>query len=135
MHDRWKATAGQINRFRKKTLGLRSTNLAMMSEAKIPYIYNFSPSVVPKPNDWKDFICVAGYFFLDTPAKELEKGLMDFITKAREDGKKIVYVGFGSIVVPDSVGMTKAVIAAGAGQSLLPRRSSPFSYSLAGTRY
>ena len=90
----------------------------MLSEAKIPYIYNFSPSVVPKPNDWKDFICVAGYFFLETPARELDAGLVLFIEKAREDGKKIVYVGFGSIVVPDPIAMTKAVIAAGAGQSL-----------------
>ena len=90
----------------------------MLNEAKIPYIYNFSPSVVPPPSDWADWIIVAGYFFLDTPGtKELDPGLMEFIKRARVDGKKIVYVGFGSIVVPDPIGMTKAVIAAGAGQS------------------
>lgn len=35
---------------------------------------------------------------------------MEFITKAREDGKAIIYIGFGSIVVPDSTAVTKAVV-------------------------
>jgi len=34
---------------------------------------------------------------------------MDFIAKARADGKPIIYIGFGSIVVPDAAAMTRAV--------------------------
>ena len=36
--------------------------------------------------------------------------LVDFITSAHSQGKKIVYIGFGSIVVSDPKSMTKCVI-------------------------
>ncbi|KAG8929001.1 hypothetical protein FRC02_006129 [Tulasnella sp. 418] len=39
----WKATAPQINRWRKRTLGLKSTNLEQLQQGKIPFLYNFSP--------------------------------------------------------------------------------------------
>lgn len=107
----WKATAQQVNRWRNKTLGLPNTNLEKMQPNKVPFLYNFSPSVVAPPLDFSDWIRVTGYWFLDegqeyTPPKELE----DFIAKAREDGKKIVYVGFGSIIVNDPAKMTREVI-------------------------
>ena len=107
----WKAIAGQVNRWRKKDLGLRSTSLDKMQPNKVPFLYNFSPSVVIPPLDYSDWIRVTGYWFLDeasdwTPARELT----DFITKARTDGKKIVYIGFGSIVVSDPAALTKTVV-------------------------
>lgn len=40
------------------------------------------------------------------------EGLMEFIAQAREDGKAVIYIGFGSIVVPDATAVTKAVVAA-----------------------
>ena len=107
----WKAIAGQVNRWRKRELGLRSTSLDKMQPNKIPFLYNFSPSVVVPPLDYSDWIRVTGYWFLDeasdwTPSEELT----DFIRKAREDGKKIVYIGFGSIVVSDPAALTKTVV-------------------------
>ena len=107
----WKAIAGQVNRWRKKELGLRSTNLDKMQPNKVPFLYNFSPSVVVPPLDYSDWIRVTGYWFLDeasdwTPAKDLT----DFIAKAREDEKRIVYIGFGSIVVSDPAALTKTVV-------------------------
>ena len=107
----WKAIAGQVNRWRKKELGLRSTNLEKMQPNKVPFLYNFSPSVVVPPVDYSDWIRVTGYWFLDessdwTPPKEL----MDFIANARADGKKLVYIGFGSIVVSDPAALTKTVV-------------------------
>ena len=107
----WKAIAGQVNRWRKKELNLPSTNLDKLQPNKVPFLYNFSPSVVVPPLDYSDWIRVTGYWFLDeasdwTPQKEL----MDFIQKAREDGKKIVYIGFGSIVVSDPAALTKTVV-------------------------
>ena len=107
----WTAIAGQVNRWRKKELGLRSTNLDKLHPNKVPFLYNFSPSVVVPPLDYSDWIRVTGYWFLDeasdwTPPKELT----DFIGKARSDGKKIVYIGFGSIVVSDPVALTKTVV-------------------------
>ena len=107
----WKAIAGQVNRWRKRELGLQATSLEKMQPNKVPFLYNFSPSVVIPPLDYSDWIRVTGYWFLNegmnwTPPKNLS----DFIDKARADGKKIVYVGFGSIVVQDSVALTNTII-------------------------
>lgn len=107
----WKAIAGQINRWRKKELSLPRTSLEKMQPNKVPFLYNFSPSVVVPPLDYSDWIRVTGYWFLDegtdyTPPKEIS----DFIAKARADGKKLVYIGFGSIVVSDSAALTKTVV-------------------------
>ena len=107
----WTAIAGQVNRWRKKELGLRSTNLDKLHPNKVPFLYNFSPSVVVPPLDYSDWIRVTGYWFLDeasdwTPPKELT----NFLRKARSDGKKVVYIGFGSIVVSDPAALTKTVV-------------------------
>lgn len=107
----WKAIAGQVNRWRKKELGLRSTNMDKMQPNKVPFLYNFSPHVVVPPLDYSDWVRVTGYWFLDeasdwTPPKEL----VEFINRARADGKKLVYIGFGSIVVSDPAALTKTVV-------------------------
>ncbi|KAL9019480.1 MAG: hypothetical protein Q9185_003272 [Variospora sp. 1 TL-2023] len=107
----WKAIAGQVNRWRKTELGLRSTNLDKLQPNKVPFLYNFSPSVVVPPLDYSDWIRVTGYWFLDeasdwTPPEDLS----NFIKQARADGKRIVYIGFGSIVVSDPAALTKTVV-------------------------
>lgn len=108
----WKATAHQINRWRRRLLGLPNTSLEKLQVNKVPFLYNFSPYVVPPPLDYSDWIRVTGYWFLDEGNKNWEppKELTDFIDKARRDGKKLVYVGFGSILVPDPAKMTQEVI-------------------------
>lgn len=107
----WKAIAGQINRWRKKDLGLQRTSLEKMQPNKVPFLYNVSPSVVVPPIDYSDWIRITGYWYLNegenwAPPKELA----DFIAKARADKKKIVYIGFGSIVVSDSAALTRTVV-------------------------
>lgn len=109
----WKAIAGQVNRWRQKELGLSATTLEKLQPNKVPFLYAFSPSVVVPPLDYSDWIRVTGYWFLDegsaadwTPPKELT----DFIKTARADGKKLVYVGFGSIVVQDSAALMNIII-------------------------
>lgn len=107
----WRATSGQINRWRKKVLGLKSTDQETMSINKVPFLYNFSPAVVPKPLDWDDDITITGYWNLEnsdmdwSPPASLEA----FMTQAKEDGKPIVYIGFGSIIVPDPAAVTKSI--------------------------
>lgn len=56
-----------------------------------------------------------GYWFLndaDVSSKKWEppQDLLDFMNEARNAGKKVVYIGFGSIVVPDPKAMTRCVI-------------------------
>jgi sterol 3beta-glucosyltransferase len=111
----WKAISGQVNRWRKKQLGLGNTHLGLLQTNKIPFLYNFSPSVVAPPLDYSDWTRITGYWFLDedewTPPDEFET-LKAFMRKARDDEKKLVYIGFGSIVVDDPAAMTKAVVEA-----------------------
>ncbi|KAJ5386147.1 hypothetical protein N7509_008688 [Penicillium cosmopolitanum] len=107
----WKAIAGQVNRWRNNELGLKGTSLDKMQPNKVPFLYNYSPSVVPPPLDYPDWIRITGYWFLNegsdwTPPADLA----NFIARARADGKKIVYIGFGSIVVSDPAALTKTVI-------------------------
>ncbi|KAI0269895.1 hypothetical protein BC834DRAFT_967621 [Gloeopeniophorella convolvens] len=108
----WTATSSQINRWRKHTLGIGHTDMGHLAQSKIPFIYNFSQAVVPKPLDWGDATVVSGYWFLDNP----ELGwtppptLVAWMAKARADGKPIVYIGFGSITVPNPKLITERII-------------------------
>jgi sterol 3beta-glucosyltransferase len=107
----WSAIAGQINQFRKTVLGLRSTSMIKMQANLRPFLYMVSPSVLVPPLDWPDWIRVTGYWFLNSPPDYKPPDDLDaFLKRARKDGKKIVYIGFGSIVVEDSAALTKAVI-------------------------
>jgi len=107
----WTATAGQINRWRKQSLGIQATSLDKLQTNKVPFLYNFSPSVVVKPLDFPHWIRITGYWFLDEGSSyKPPKELTDFIAQARADRKKLVYVGFGSIVVDDSAALTQTVV-------------------------
>ncbi|KAE8541715.1 hypothetical protein D1P53_001886 [Cryptococcus gattii VGV] len=110
----WKATAPQINRWRKKHLNLKPTDLSTLSITKVPFLYNFSPSVVPKPLDWHDDVIVTGYWNLEDSDRDWvpPAALEEFIVKANEKGRPIVYIGFGSIVVPQPDEMTQSIIKA-----------------------
>lgn len=111
----WRATSGQVNRWRRKTLGIRSTNLETMQQHKIPFLYNFSPVVVPPPLDWRENIHVTGYWWLDNPDDstaskwEPPADLLAFLDRAKAESKKVVFVGFGSIIIPDPLEMTRVV--------------------------
>ena len=98
----WLMFRSHMNRWRKARPGLRKLGfgnpLGRMSKQGIPWLYGFSPSVVPAPTDWPGTAAVCGYWF--TPP---EKGwkpparLVDFLGS----GPPPVYVGFGSMVGSD----------------------------------
>ncbi|KEP53307.1 UDP-glucose:sterol glycosyltransferase [Rhizoctonia solani 123E] len=114
----WRGISGQVNRWRRQTLRLPSTNLDKLEQHKVPFLYNFSPTVVPPPLDWYEWIRITGYWFLDDPDDSGSKkwtpppDLVTFMETARRDGKKIVYIGFGSIVVSDPDAMTQCIVEA-----------------------
>ncbi|KAF7299097.1 Glycosyltransferase family 1 protein [Mycena indigotica] len=111
----WTATSGQINRWRKHTLQIPHTDLSHLDQGKIAFIYNFSTAVVPKPLDWGDAINVSGYWFLDNPEGANwtpPEDLVHWMDKARSDGKPIVYIGFGSITVPNPNRVTARIVKA-----------------------
>ncbi|CAA7259988.1 unnamed protein product [Cyclocybe aegerita] len=113
----WRATAGQINRWRRNILRLGPTSLDKMEPHKIPFLYNFSPHVVPPPLDWPEWIRVTGYWTLEDADVSAKKwtppsSLVQFVDNAHSTGHKVVYIGFGSIVVSDPKAMTHCVVEA-----------------------
>jgi len=92
-----------LAKFRTEELGLPSTFLRnnyirARKLHSIPFMYCFSPVLVPFPSDWdRALIDIVGFFFLDStkpdfkPDPELEAFLAE--------KEKPVYIGFGSLVV------------------------------------
>ncbi|KAJ7212149.1 glycosyltransferase family 1 protein [Mycena pura] len=111
----WTATSGQINRWRRNVLKIGNTDMGHLAQSKIAFIYNFSTAVVPKPLDWGDAITISGYWFLDNPEGFdwiPPPELVEWMAKARKDGKPLVYIGFGSITVPHPNKVTARIVKA-----------------------
>ncbi len=101
----------QVDRWRHETLGLPvlSWREEIRALRRLPHILGYSPTVLPKPRDWADWIHVTGYWFLDqpstyTPPVELETFLASKPTP--------IAIGFSSQVGRETAEATKAVIAA-----------------------
>lgn len=98
----WQGLGDTINTFRKRDLRLDTLPDRVASSAldalRIPWTYCWSPGLLPKPSDWRSHIEISGFYFLDSdnsyvPPKELQ----DFLNA----GEPPVYMGFGSVVIPD----------------------------------
>ncbi|KAL1918991.1 uncharacterized protein VTP21DRAFT_2372 [Calcarisporiella thermophila] len=113
-HILYRATAYQTNRFRKEVLDLPPTTLEKLDLYRVPYLYAFSPTIVPHPPDWMDWIHTTGYWFLEqserdwSPPEDLEL----FLENARAENRPLVYIGFGSILVDDPDQLTETIIEA-----------------------
>ncbi|KAI5966737.1 ATG26 [Candida pseudojiufengensis] len=110
----WKGIQSQVNKWRVNELDLPKTNLSRMQQTKVPFLYNVSPCIMPPANDFPDWVKVTGYWFLDEGGDEYKppKELVEFMNSAARDNKKLVYIGFGSIVVNDATSLTKAIVEA-----------------------
>ncbi|NOY98692.1 MAG: glycosyltransferase family 1 protein [Chloroflexi bacterium] len=95
----WRIIRPLINRWRERTLGLppypRQSPFKGWQEQPLPFLYGFSPSVVPPPAEWGERVHVTGYWFLDGSADwQPPAALTDFLAS----GPPPVYIGFGSMV-------------------------------------
>lgn len=95
------AGRGWVNRWRVEQLRLPPLPLKSLLRAAgggaVPQLHGFSPSVVARPADWKDWQHVTGYWFLDDAEEWTPPaGLAEFLAA----GEPPVYVGFGSMVDP-----------------------------------
>lgn len=106
----WEGIGDLINKFRKRLLGLDpldgSRAPSLIPRLQIPYSYLWSPSLLPKPDDWGENIDVCGFSFLSSgsdyrPPEDLEVFL--------NQGPAPIYIGFGSIVVDDAAKLTRTV--------------------------
>lgn len=75
---------------------------------RIPFTYCWSPSLMPKPLEWPAHIDVCGFFFRSMPDYTPPPDLDAFL----RNGSPPVYIGFGSIVIEDSAGMTALILQA-----------------------
>lgn len=100
LHGAWRRARG-LPRF--------PSLLAAYERAGLPYLYGYSPSVVPPPADWRGRQIVSGYWFLPReedfrPSPELARFL--------SEGEPPVYVGFGSMADGDHQEVTRIVVEA-----------------------
>lgn len=106
----WRAIATRTNAFRKNKLKIPATSYEKLEVWKIPYLYSFSPNIVPSPLDWLDWIHCTGYWFLDNPQTgwKPEEKLKAFVES--KDTRPLVYIGFGSIIVSDPKEITRIIV-------------------------
>jgi UDP:flavonoid glycosyltransferase YjiC (YdhE family) len=91
----WLPWRGVINEWRTRTLGLRplplSGSFSALYARGVPFVYGFSPRVVPRPVDWPATHTIAGYWSLPSAP------LADDVQRFLDAGPPPVYVSFGSM--------------------------------------
>jgi UDP:flavonoid glycosyltransferase YjiC (YdhE family) len=110
----WRSVQQPINQWRHLTLQLPPvspwlTPPTRMQQRQIPFLYGYSPVVLPKPSDWSEHLHVTGYWFLDRPANwQPPEDLVAFLAA----GSPPIYVGFGSMRTGDPEALTALVLEA-----------------------
>jgi sterol 3beta-glucosyltransferase len=119
----------KLNQFRKE-IGLPPANvMKALLQADLLAITAISQLLIKQPADWPPQAHVTGFFFLPPTARERPgvnerpEGLEEWLAK----GNKPVYIGFGSIPIPDKTKflrtleavLTKKRVVLGAGWSVL----------------
>jgi sterol 3beta-glucosyltransferase len=98
----WQPFRRAINRWRWERLGLHPIPFrgpfGLLYRERYPWIYGFSPSVIPRPPDWPDWVHVSGYWFLELREDWSPPGrVLDFLAA----GPPPVCIGFGSMIDRD----------------------------------
>ncbi len=101
----------QLDEWRTQTLGLAPLpwRRHVREVRRLPHLFGYSPSVLPRPRDWAPWVHVPGYWFLDdpghyTPPAELARFLAS--------GEPPVVIGFSSQVSGDAATLTRTVVEA-----------------------
>lgn len=107
----WQGLGDVINSWRKG-IGLEpvpnTEGPLLASTLSVPFTYCWSPALIPKPADWPANIDVSGFFFREPPDYTPSDDLRAFL----DAGDPPVYIGFGSIVLDDSVAMSSLILEA-----------------------
>ncbi len=95
----------QLNEFRR-SLGLepvKGSLLKKIAKEKTPNLYAISPSLLPRPADWPPPSQLTGFLHLpkDKRAQSSLDAISPALTRWLQTGEKPIYIGFGSIPVPD----------------------------------
>ncbi len=109
----WSVIRPLQRRWREDELGLaplpRRPPLASFLREGLPFLYGYSPSVIPRPAEWSELLAVCGYWFLDRQEEwRPPQALVEFI----EAGPPPVYIGFGSMASGDPEETARIVLEA-----------------------
>lgn len=109
----WQIVKSHHDRWRRLRLGLGPLPFLVPfwrhRKQGIPYLYGYSPSVIPIPPRWHSTRVVCGYWFLDRPEEWRPPAeLCAFL----ENGPPPLYVGFGSMLSTDRERLTSIVLKA-----------------------
>jgi UDP:flavonoid glycosyltransferase YjiC (YdhE family) len=72
-----------------------------------PFVFGFSPTVVPRPLDWPPHLRVSGFWL---PPRS-QAALPDAVSAFLDAGPPPVYAGFGSMRPPDPPALARAIVA------------------------
>jgi sterol 3beta-glucosyltransferase len=114
LHTAWPVLGGPFNRWRTARFGLPPwrSMLEMLNARRqfgTPWLYGYSPLVLPKPPDWDESHHITGYWFLEPqPNWQPAAELVHFL----ESGPPPVYVGFGSMSDKDPERRTRLALRA-----------------------
>lgn len=102
----WSYSKSTINDLRQNILGLpkvpRKGPFPILAENKVPVLYGYSPSIIPKPSDWGNHINITGYWFLKHNRNwKPDPSLLSYI----DSGPPPIFFGLGSL----DFGITKGI--------------------------
>jgi sterol 3beta-glucosyltransferase len=101
-----------LNQWRKNVLGLPPLSfigrLHELGSLRFPWLAGFSPRIIPPPRDWGEYVHVTGYWHPPEGGWQPDAGLSRFL----ESSPPPLFIGFGSMAVPDPDVTTQMVLEA-----------------------
>lgn len=109
----WQFVRPMVNRWRRETLDLPplpfTGGARRVYRRQVPFLFAYSPAVIPKPPSWPAWYDVTGYWFLDRPEGwQPPPELLAFLA----DGPPPIYLGFGSMTFEDPAATTELALEA-----------------------
>ncbi len=108
----WQLFRPTVNRWRRRTLGLPPSPVRgyfdQLGAHRFPVLNGFSRHVVPRPPDWGEHIHLTGYWYPKEENWKPPPDLVEFLAS----GTPPVFIGFGSMPLPDPAGATQIILAA-----------------------
>ncbi len=107
----WSKLRPTANEVRQEVLSLPPLTsgdpFSAMDRKRLLVLDAYSPTVVPRPPDWGEWVQVTGYWFLKEPSGWTPPdGLLDFL----RSGQRPVFFGFGSTPFPNPEATTSLIV-------------------------
>jgi UDP:flavonoid glycosyltransferase YjiC (YdhE family) len=120
----WRRVRVAVNDHRK-SLGLPALRQSIFDKADSDHIltcYAVSPALLQRPADWEPNIKVTGFLTLPSPSNGPSNDIADKLLQWLRTGEKPIYIGFGSMPIPDPARFIRIL------QELLRRTSHRFIF-------